>query len=218
MPGSFAALLAVGHLQGGGLGAAYGSFFVASLIWCALTLPVRRIQFHRAFCAIPARADYFRDDGDARDHPNLERGAAELDWQLPSSPGFPVVNILAGAIAVAVLIAVMLWGGARLRRGAILAGLAAGTACYALFRPISFAAVASAPCPRDAALVSIWIRCSSRSVIVFLLVLIPPGMGSMAMYQMVADWGRRKAAGGANGAGSFRHGDGICPWRRSLAD
>ena len=29
-------------------------------------------------------------------------------------------------------------------------------------------------------------------VIVFLLVLIPPGMGSMAMYQMVADWGDEK--------------------------
>ena len=32
---------------------------------------------------------------------------------------------------MAVLIGVTLWGGARLRRGAILAGLAAGTACYA---------------------------------------------------------------------------------------
>src|ERR1700722_15924257 len=39
--GSFASLLAVGHLQGGGgLGAAYGSFFVAALIWCVLTVPV----------------------------------------------------------------------------------------------------------------------------------------------------------------------------------
>src|ERR1035437_6968740 len=43
--GSFAAMVAVGHLQGGGLGAAYGSFLVASLIWCALTLPIRRYSF-----------------------------------------------------------------------------------------------------------------------------------------------------------------------------
>ena len=41
---SFAALVAIGHLQNGGLGAAYGSFFAASLIWCALTLPVRRFS------------------------------------------------------------------------------------------------------------------------------------------------------------------------------
>src|SRR5512146_3203606 len=43
--GNFAALLAVGHLQGGGLGAAFGSFFVASLLWCALSLPLRRFSF-----------------------------------------------------------------------------------------------------------------------------------------------------------------------------
>src|SRR5206468_2900603 len=39
--GSFATLLAVGHLQGGNLGAAYGSFFVAALIWCLLSVPIR---------------------------------------------------------------------------------------------------------------------------------------------------------------------------------
>src|SRR5580692_9538488 len=39
--GSFASLLAVGHSQGNGLGGAYGSFFVAALIWCALTMPIR---------------------------------------------------------------------------------------------------------------------------------------------------------------------------------
>ena len=43
--GNFAALLAAGHLQSGGLGAAYGSFFAASLIWCVLTEPVRRFSF-----------------------------------------------------------------------------------------------------------------------------------------------------------------------------
>ncbi len=77
--GSFAAILAVGHLQGGGLGAAYGSFFVASLVWCALDAAGEAIQFHRTLCAISSRADYFRDDRDAGDHPNLQCGAAELD-------------------------------------------------------------------------------------------------------------------------------------------
>ena len=47
--GNFAALLAVGHMQSGtqneGLGAAYGSFFVASLIWCLLSIPIRRFSF-----------------------------------------------------------------------------------------------------------------------------------------------------------------------------
>src|ERR1700679_3562555 len=43
--GSFAALLAVGHLQAGGLGTAYGSFCVASIIWCVLTVPIRGWSF-----------------------------------------------------------------------------------------------------------------------------------------------------------------------------
>ena len=58
--GSFAALLAVGHLQSGGLGAAYGSFFVASLIWCVLTVPIRGFSVIGDFRAIPSRADHLR--------------------------------------------------------------------------------------------------------------------------------------------------------------
>ena len=57
---------------------------------------------------------------------------------------FALVNFLSGALAVAVLIAVSLWGG-KFRRAAILIGLAAGTICYALFRPVSLAAVMNAP-------------------------------------------------------------------------
>ena len=52
--GSFASLLAVGHLQRGGLGAAYGSFFVAALIWCALacrSAASASSACSRAFCA-----------------------------------------------------------------------------------------------------------------------------------------------------------------------
>ena len=77
--GSFAAMMAVGHLQGGGLGAAYGSFFVASLIWCALTMPVRRISFIGLFARFLRAPIISGHDGDARDYPNLKCGAAELD-------------------------------------------------------------------------------------------------------------------------------------------
>src|ERR1700723_979297 len=39
--GSFGAILAIGHIEGAGLAAAYGSFFVAALIWCAVSIPIR---------------------------------------------------------------------------------------------------------------------------------------------------------------------------------
>jgi xanthine/uracil permease len=189
--GSFAAIIAVGHLQGGGLGAAYGSFFAASLIWCALTLPVRRFSFIGLFARF-LRAPIISGMMVMLVIIQISNVALPNWIGVPSSPGFPAVNILAGAVAVAVLIGVMLWGGARLRRGALLAGLAAGTACYALFRPISFAAVSNAPLLVTPQWFPFGFSVRIDLVVVFLLVLIPPGIGSMAMYQMVADWGDEK--------------------------
>ena len=107
--GSFASMLAVGHL-GGGLGAAYGSFFVAALIWCVLSLPVP------GFSAIGLLARFLRAPiiaGMIVIFIMIQVSNVALPgWiGLPQSPGFPAVNFLAGAIAVAVLIAVSLWGG-----------------------------------------------------------------------------------------------------------
>src|ERR1700722_14986133 len=189
--GSFAALLAVGHLQGGGLAAAYGSFFVASLIWCALTVPVRRFSFIGLFARF-LRAPIISGMMVMLVILQISNVALPNWIGAPSSPGFPLVNIFSGAVGVAVLIVVMVWEGEKLRRGAILAGLAAGTACYALFRPISFAAVSSAPLLVTPPVVPFGFSVRTDLVIVFLLVLIPPGIGSMAMYQMVADWGDEK--------------------------
>jgi xanthine/uracil permease len=189
--GSFAALVAVGHLQGGGLGAAYGSFFVAALIWCALTIPVRRFGFIGFFARF-LRAPVISGIMVMLVMMQISNVALPNWIGVPSSLGFPAVNILSGALAIAVLIGIMLWDGGRLRRGAILAGLAAGTACYALFRPISFAAVTGAPLLVTPHWFPFGFAVRGDLVIIFLLVLIPPGMGSMAMYQIVADWGNEK--------------------------
>ena len=78
--GSFAAMLAVGHLQGGGLGAAYGSFFVASLIWCVLTVPIGGWSFIGLFARFLRAPIISGMIVMLDDHPDLERGAAELDW------------------------------------------------------------------------------------------------------------------------------------------
>src|ERR1019366_3502123 len=103
--GSFAALVAVGHLQGGGLGAAYGSFFVASLIWCALTVPVLRFSFIGLFARF-LRAPIISGMMVMLVILQISNVALPNWIGLPSSPGFPRVNILTGAVAVAVLIVV----------------------------------------------------------------------------------------------------------------
>jgi xanthine/uracil permease len=111
---------------------------------------------------------------------------------VPSSPGFPLVNILTGAVAVAVLVGATLWGGRYLRRGAVLIGLAAGTVCYATVRPISFGLVASAPLLVAPQWFPFGFSVRPELVMVFLFVLIAAGMGSMAMYEMVGHWGNEK--------------------------
>jgi xanthine/uracil permease len=185
--GSFASLLAVGHLQHGGLGAAYGSFLVASLIWCALALPIRGVSVIGLFArflrapVIAAMIVLFIMIQVAN--------VALPGWiGLPQSPGFPLVNIAAGALAVAAVIVVSLYGRA-LRRAAFLIGLAVGTAGYALFCPVSLAAVANAPLLVTPALFPFGFSVDTELVVVFLLVLLPASIGSMALYQMVGFWG-----------------------------
>jgi xanthine/uracil permease len=98
---------------------------------------------------------------------------------------------------------VTLWGGHRWRRAAILIALAVGTACYAIVRPISFSAVAGAPLLVTPQWFPFGFGVEPDLVIVFLLVLIPAGMGSMALYQMVADWGRESLPAGRMSEGIF---------------
>src|SRR5581483_4317292 len=90
--GSFASLLAVGHLQGGGgLGAAYGSFFVAALIWCVLTVPVfgySVIGLLSRFLRAPIIAGMIVIFIMVQ-----VSNVALPGWiGLPQSPGFPAVN------------------------------------------------------------------------------------------------------------------------------
>src|SRR5690348_1643210 len=199
--GSFASLLAVGHLQGGGLAAAYGSFFVAALIWCVLSLPVR------GFSAIGLFTRFLR--------PPIIAGmivvfimlqvsnVALPGWiGLPQSPGFALVNFLTGALAVAVLIAVSLWGG-KFRRAAILIGLAAGTIAYAVFRPVSLAEVAKAPWLVTPQVFPFGFAVHLDLVLVFLLVLLPASIGSMALYQMVGKAGGQTVSSARMSQGVF---------------
>jgi xanthine/uracil permease len=78
--GCFAALLAVGHLQSGGLGAAYGSFLLAALVWCLLTVSIGGFSVIGLFCPILTRANHVRHDYRFDHDSNRERGASQLDW------------------------------------------------------------------------------------------------------------------------------------------
>ena len=200
--GSFGALLTVGHLQSGGLGTAFGSFFAASLIWCLLTVPIRGRSVAGLFARhlrVPIIA------GMVVMLIVVQIASVALPTWIGSrtSPGFPGINLLSGAVAVAGIVFAMLWGGRRLRRVAILLGLALGTLTYTAFQPVSFAAVAAAPLVVVPKIFPFGFGVRADFVVVFLLVLIPAGMGSMALYQTVAEWGEETLTPGRMSEGLF---------------
>lgn len=186
--GSFAAFLTIGHLQDGGLGVAYGSFLIASIIWCLLSVPIK------GWSVVGLFARYLRVPLISGMMVMLIMtqiaSVALPNWiGQPTSPGFASVNLGAGAVAVLAIVLAMLWGGKQARRFSILIGLAVGTVAYSVFVPISIAPILSAPMIVTPQFFPFGYGVRADLVIIFLLVLIPAGMGSMALYQTVADWG-----------------------------
>ncbi|GAA3439181.1 uracil-xanthine permease family protein [Kutzneria kofuensis] len=200
--GSLAALLAVGHGPGG-LGAAFGSMTVAGLIWCVLAVPARR------FGPVAYLARFVRDP--------IICGVLVLtlatqltstalpNWiGTPNSPGFPWVNVVAGGVAAALVIALtLLPKGTLLRRGAVLVAVIAGTLVYALLAPTSFAAVGEnlgvtvpTPFPFGFAV-------RGDLVLIFFVTLLPAVAESIATYDIVARWGGQELSGHRVAQGVF---------------
>ncbi|HVB56175.1 MAG TPA: solute carrier family 23 protein [Candidatus Acidoferrales bacterium] len=97
--GNFAALVAVGHLQSGGLGAAYGSFFAASLVWCLLSVPIRGLSFVGLFARF-LRAPIISGIIVMLTIIQISNVALPNWIGNPATPGFPMVNLFAGTVAV----------------------------------------------------------------------------------------------------------------------
>ena len=189
--GSFAALMAVGHIKEIGLGGAYGSMFVAAIIWCLLSVPIR------GFSVVGLFARYMRApiiSGMLVILVMIQISNVALpNWiGTRATPGFPLISFGSGLVAVALVMVCTIRGSQRFRRAAVLAGLVGGTACFALFRPFSLSAVAAAPWIVSPSLFPFGFAVHTDLVIIFLLTLVPAGMGSMAMYQIVADWGQER--------------------------
>ncbi len=192
--GSLAALLAVGHGRGG-LGAAFGSMVVAGLIWCVLAIPLRR------FGPITYLAKFVRDP--------IIAGVLVLilatqltstalpNWLgTPASPGFPWVNLLAGGVAAALVIALtLLPKGTLLRRGAVLVAVVAGTVVYALLAPTSFGAVGENLGVTVPRIFPFGFAVQGDLVLIFFITLLPAIAESIATYDIVADWGGQELSG-----------------------
>jgi xanthine/uracil permease len=189
--GTLAALLAVGH--DGGLGTAFGSMVVAGVIWCLLALPIK------GFSLIGYLSRFMRD-------PVIPgvlvmilatqlTSTALPNWLgTPTSPGFPVVNLVTGAIAVIVLIALTVLPGrgrrgTLLRRGAVLLAIIVGTVAYALVEPTTFGDVAKHASITMPRIFPFGFGVRGDLVLIFFITLLPAVAESIATYDIVAGWG-----------------------------
>ncbi|HEX3487060.1 MAG TPA: solute carrier family 23 protein [Micropepsaceae bacterium] len=189
--GSFTALLALGQMPDAGLGLAFGSCFVACIIWLLMTVPIGSWSIAGLF------ARYLH-------HP-LIAGMMVLFSMVQianntvpawigekASPGFPNVNLLAGGVGVGVLVWCTLWGGRTLRRVAMLIALLVGTAFYSLFIPVSFGRVIASPWLVTPQFFPYGFSVRPDIVILFVLVLVPANIASMALYTVVGKWGHER--------------------------
>ena len=189
--GSFTALLTLGVMRDAGLAVAFGSAFVACAIWLLLTIPIRG----RSFCGVFVR---FMQNPMISGIMVLLTMVQLATASVPNwigerqSPGYPLVNFLCGAIAIAVLMAVTLRGGKNLRRVAMLIGAGIGTLCYTAIIPISFTRVVEAPWIVTPQFFPFGFAVRLDVVVVFLLVLVPASIGSMVLYQLVGGWTHEK--------------------------
>jgi xanthine/uracil permease len=188
--GTLAALLAVGH-QHGGLGAAFGSMVIAGAIWCVLAIPLKR------FGIITMLGRFVRDP--------IVSGvivmilATQLtntalpNWLgTPASPGFPVVNIVAGAVgAVLVIVFTVLPKGNVLRRLAVLAGVVVGTIVYAIFEPTHFGNVTHNVGIAVPKFFPFGFSVDGGLLVIFFITMLPAIAESIATYDIVARWGEQ---------------------------
>jgi xanthine/uracil permease len=200
--GSFAALLSIGLIKGSNLGAAYGSFCIAALIWCLLSIPIHHVSLISFFTR------YFRSpliSGGIVILVVIQMSSVSLpNWiGSPATPGFPLISFGAGLVALLVLMMLTIWSGPRLRRFAILIALAIGTIAFSIFKPISLQAVLTAPWFVQPRWFPFGFGLRADYIAVFFLVLLSANMGSISLYQMVAGWSKESMPASRMSEGIF---------------
>jgi xanthine/uracil permease len=182
---ALAGLIAAGKVAG--LGTAFGSFFVAAVIWAILSLPIP------GFSAVGYIGRLFR-------HPLLFGGVVIIamttltsvtvvNWVgQPTQPGFGAPAWVGGGVAIVVSFVILLLVRGPARSTAMLCGIVVGALVWALFKPISFARVGSAPWLLHPHAFGFGFHVNAALVVLFFLLLMTGVTNSLALYNVAAEW------------------------------
>ena len=184
--GLFAALLVVGHQIG--LGTAFGSLTVASLIWTVLSVPLRR-------WSVVARLSERISNPIVSGVILLIISTQLATIVLPSyfgTPGssraFPWINLLCAVVALALVVVAIRSRNKIVRRGAVLWGAIAGAVLYTVLGPTQWGSVTHASAFEGFHWMPFGFGVNGAAVAIFFVAWFPAISESIATYGLIADW------------------------------
>lgn len=194
--GPWAAVLAGLIISGeiNGLKAAFGSLFVATLIWAVLSLPIRGISF------IGFVGRIFRE-------PMLYGGVnlmlmialtstTVVNWiGTPVQPGFGAANWIGGGVAILVTFAILLVGKGFLRSAAMFSGIIVGALAYSIFTPINFTRVSQASWIVAPKLFPFGFSVNWVLVLLFFILILSSIAWTLSLYNVAAEWSDETLSG-----------------------
>jgi xanthine/uracil permease len=190
----------VGAAKVSNLGTAFGSMFVAALIWVVLSIP------YPGFSIVSHLGRLFRA-------PILYGGVVLIlmtsltnvtvvNWiGTPGTPTFGKASWIGGGVALLVTFAILLFVRGSVRSVAMLCGIAAGVIVYAIIGHVSFAKVGKSPWLFNFHVFPFGFGVSPILVVLFFLLLMTSVSNSLALYNVTSEWsgadlrGRRMAWG-----------------------
>ena len=180
----FVALMTSGATYG--LGTAFGSMVVAGLVFMALTIPLGKLGVFGHVSRVATHPVVF---GSLFVIIGAQLAAIGLpNWfGVPGTPGFGARSFVVAAVTAVVVLGCLVLGHEGLvKRGAVVWGIAAGTAVAAVmgtWTPATPAAVLGAPEPLPFGFGVAW-----PAVLLMLLAFLQAGTESMGMYSLVGGW------------------------------
>jgi xanthine/uracil permease len=184
--GIFAALLVLGHQVG--LGTAFGSLLIASLIWTVLSVPLKRWS---VVARLSQRIGHPIVSGVILLIISAQLATIVLPsyFGIPhSSSAFPWINLLCAVVALALVVAGIRSRNKIVRRGAVLWGVIGGAVLYTLLAPTHWGSVAHASAFEGLRWMPFGFGVNGVAVVIFFVAWFPAISESIATYGLIADW------------------------------
>ncbi len=189
---TFAGLIISGEVDG--LGAAFGSLFIATIIWAVLSLPIRGFSF------VGYIGRLFRE-------PILYGGVnlmlmvaltstTVVNWiGTPAQPGFGSANWIGGGVAILVTFGILLFGRGFLRSAAMLSGIVVGALAYAIFTPIHFTRVIDSAWFVVPKIFPFGFSVNPLLVLLFFILITSSVAWTLSLYNVLAEWSGERLEG-----------------------